>query len=497
MTRNSEPETACVSSLVPPVTCRAALVSALLVMFVLAACGDGGGNAPQSEAPLFDPPSTPNLQRSPAVIPFGMVTSADLSSNEPITTSGQFVFIGTPDISQAISGFDRNYSHRHGNARVGHLRLNDGVTQAQLLSYLEASAATDSGLPTEYVRRWRSNPPIVRMMSGSSNSDRQDTMTAVRIINSMLPPDWQLTFDSTDTDNTEVVFNYIGVRFTAAGSPGAGCSFIGKSDVLGCSLTSIQDGRAYGGTVWVHPSRNPHVRDRLYVLFHEILHVLGRIHMSQSGFETVMHESRNSATEGWLLLTPVDEAALYAVYEHLSPGTAKNSLDMTDIDSWSDQSTYVFGLMDHSEDQNMLFGAVWQNGLVRPYVAAHNPSPPLPNQSTSARWLGRLIGLTPEAETVAGSMAMTINFGSMRGEVDFTAMEKWAAQAGPGATGSGTRWGDGDLHYDLRVDERQVFVEIGGDSGEITGQFFGDGHEGAAGTLKRTDLSAGFAGAQQ
>ena len=38
----------------------------------------------------------------------------------------------------------------------------------------------------------------------------------------------------------------------------------------------------------------------------------------------------------------------------------------------------------------------------------------------------------------------------------------------------------------------QVFYETGGDTGEVTGPFFGPSHNRVGGTLRRHDLAAGF-----
>ena len=61
----------------------------------------------------------------------------------------------------------------------------------------------------------------------------------------------------------------------------------------------------------------------------------------------------------------------------------------------------------------------------------------------------------------------------------------------PGAPRTGVRWGDGDLHYTLAVQGNR-FQQTGGDAGGLTGRFVGRAHEGAVGTLERSDLTAAF-----
>ncbi|MDE0214267.1 MAG: hypothetical protein OXN22_09335, partial [Deltaproteobacteria bacterium] len=108
-------------------------------------------------------------------------------------------------------------------------------------------------------------------------------------------------------------------------------------------------------------------------------------------------------------------------------------------------------------------------------------------------WSGRLLGLTPTAETVAGAAKLTVDLATLSGTVDFTALEHWATEQPPGAVGSGTMWHDGDLRYSIQV-RGNAFVDMNGDDGTVTGAFFGPGHEGVGGVLVREDLSAGFGG---
>ncbi len=54
-----------------------------------------------------------------------------------------------------------------------------------------------------------------------------------------------------------------------------------------------------------------------------------------------------------------------------------------------------------------------------------------------------------------------------------------------------SQWLDGDLGYTIAV-RGNTFRETGGDAGRLTGIFTGGFHEGAAGTLERSDLTAAF-----
>ena len=83
----------------------------------------------------------------------------------------------------------------------------------------------------------------------------------------------------------------------------------------------------------------------------------------------------------------------------------------------------------------------------------------------------------------------------LAGRTDFTNLETWAARTVPGEAGTGTRWLDGDLGYTIAV-RGNTFRETGGDDGRVTGIFVGREHEGATGTLERSDLTAAFGAAR-
>ena len=114
--------------------------------------------------------------------------------------------------------------------------------------------------------------------------------------------------------------------------------------------------------------------------------------------------------------------------------------------------------------------------------------------SETAAWTGALLGVwRPDAHTVAGDTRLAVDLRTLDGTLDFTSPERWGAEAAPGAAGTGTVCGDGDLGYTVRV-TGNGFERIAGDDGEIVGSFFGPAHEGIGGVLERADLAAGFGG---
>lgn len=477
------------------------LIVALAAALALASCGGGGGDGPStpmSPGGGSPPPALPNLyDRSQATVPYGVGTDAQsLASNPPANTdaTGQFAVIGTPDMQAAADQLGPLLRSWHGRTEMAHGRVRDGVSAAELLRYLRVDASFRG---RNQIGRW-STPPTIRMLRGSTDEDWFDTQSAVRLINSVLPPDWQLRFDNREAaPDGRLNPDYIEVAFAPREEWPDG----NYGRAIGIAYhQSTDDGRITAGLALVDPTRVHGERKRVFVLLHELLHTLGRGHVSPYAFpDTIMHAAGDQGVSDWLILAPLDEAALYAVHSRLRPGTSGN-LDFRDLGPWSEFSTHVMGRIDRvpGRQQAVVFGAVWQNGLVRPYAMGLNPSPPLRRQiSGSASWSGRAFGLTPQAEAVAGAVDMTVQLASLHGELDFTSLEKWGAHASPGALGTGTRWRDGGLHYALALQDGQVFVEAGGDEGEITGAFFGNRHERMGGTLRRRDLSAGFGGTRQ
>ena len=121
-------------------------------------------------------------------------------------------------------------------------------------------------------------------------------------------------------------------------------------------------------------------------------------------------------------------------------------------------------------------------------------------------WMGRLIGLTPQAEPVAGDVDLHLYFDSNEyviGEANdhdlfatlrITSLESWATIGEAGQPGTGAQWGSGRLTYSLAV-YGNTFRRLpgsGGDEGMVVGAFYGSHHETAGGTIERDDLTAAF-----
>ena len=461
----------------------AAIVAAVVV---LAACGGGGGGSvAQSggpQQPGRQPPAQPPAQPPP---PRAHVND---TLEEPIVSglrsNGRLLSIGTWRVAANL--LDR-LDGSHDGAAVGSARVRNGIASSELLRYLRADAAAQKGR----VQRWGNTPPTVRMIQGASEEYRSITKHAVRLINSVLPPNWQLKFDNRDAVpdghlNPGIIeVNFIPRERWSRSSD--------HPNAVGIAYWEHIGGRITGAAALVDPTRRTTRAKRLDTLLHELFHALGRGHVNPSDFpDTIMHPSGDLAISTSLSMSRLDEAAMYAIYSRLRPGTRQRDLNANTLGPWSAVSSQSYGRLDTGPEA-VVFGASWENGNIRPFAHALNPSPLPRGLSGSASWAGRLIGLTPRAETVAGAMDMSIQLATHRGSLNFTGLEKWAAHAGPGALGTGAQWGDGDLRYRIAVDQGHYVHRTGGDAGTITGAFFHDNRK-VGGTLRRTDLAAGFAG---
>ena len=168
-----------------------------------------------------------------------------------------------------------------------------------------------------------------------------------------------------------------------------------------------------------------------------------------------------------------------------------NSADPNALGPWSSTSEHLFGGNEHGA-----FGVAFRNGYAEPWAYGDSPFMDLAANTElrgSATWTGVLLGFTPSAAPVAGDAEIGVILATLTGTADFTALESWAAGTAPGAAGTGTQWLDGDLNYTIAVSSSgNTFHETGGDDGRLLGIFTGTGHEGVAGTLERSDLTAAF-----
>ena len=404
----------------------------------------------------------------------------------------------------------------HGSVDVSHGTVRDGIGAAEIVAYLRADAASylapdddpmasDAFLSDGLVFRFAETPPTVRVAEGTPAGLVDETVRVVQAINAALPRHWQLRFSPEPAPavmpappDGEILVNFVAQATWPSESDPVVDPDLGLA-VPEYAFAPTGDPQApvrleiVAGTVWVDPSRTEGL-ERLGVIAHELMHLLGRSHVDPGRFpETLMVAGGSESLTGHVL-HPLDREALHAVYGRLSTSAAPDRI-AEELGPWSDTSLHVQG-RSGAGDGETVFGTALRNGLAQPW--ANGPAPasgPGDNAALSAsvRWSGRLLGLTPRSETVAGIAELVVDFPNMSGTLDFSGLERWPASAAPGSEGSGSTWRDGRLGYQVTV-RGNTFVQSGGDAGLVTGAFFGTSHEGMGGVLVREDLSAGFGG---
>ena len=404
----------------------------------------------------------------------------------------------------------------HGETRVSYGSVQDGIGAAEVIAYLQADAASlqnpeeEDGMsvdliPEGLLLRFGPVPPTVRVVDGTPPALIDETVRVVQAINAALPIDWQLEVNRDPAPAGTVTLSEGELLVVFAREedwPLEAAPPIDENIGLAEPLFAIAptgDPNAPfrieigGGRVFVDHTRTEGL-ERLGVIAHELIHLLGRGHVDPIRFPRTIMVGGGSEELSAHILHPLDREALLAVYGELEPGTTPSDI-AEELGDWSDTSLHIRGAVD-IEDGEMAFGAALRNGLSQPWASGPSPHANLEDNtalSGSVSWFGRLIGLTPEAEAVAGAADLSVDLTTLTGTVEFAGLEQWAANAAPGALGTGATWDDGDLRYDIEV-RGNTFVQTAGDAGTVTGAFFGPAHEGMGGVLERDDLSAGFGG---
>ena len=368
-----------------------------------------------------------------------------------------------------------------GDIEVRHGSVADGAGSSVLYRYLQEAAGQEN----------HPRSPEVGMSESMTQQEREWVTAALGLVNASLPAGSKMRiFDPLLGSDGQPD---IRVEFVSPGSLGrnaAGRTFNRtRRDAEGAITGTFSRVRLdRGANVFGGGDAGLQGGDRRAVILiaHEILHALGiGAHVSPD-FDTLMagnadmYHLRQQNQQPSSVLYPVDREALWFLY-------GGGSLD--DFGPWATTSTHL-----HGNGPYAGFGVALRNGYAEPY--AYGPWPGVgalaDNRALSGTvtWEGALLGFS-ERRPVAGDARIAVNVAVLTGTADFTALESWIAGTALGGIGTGETWLDGDLGYSIAV-SGNTFRETGGDTGTLTGIFTGRQHEGAAGTLERSDLTAAF-----
>ena len=409
----------------------------------------------------------------------------------------------------------------HGATRVSYGSVQDGIGAAEVIAYLEADAASflneqdqddDPASMVEFpgglFLRFGAVPPTVRLADGTPPALVDETIRVVQAINAALPVDWQLEVNRdpapagtvTPSDGEILVVFAREEDWPLEAAPPIEEN-IGLAEPL-YTIAPTGDPNAPfrieigGGRVFVDHTRTEGL-ERLGVIAHELIHLLGRSHVDPDSLPAERSWSGAGSEElSPHILHPLDREALLAVYDRAGAGNhAKRHRGRVGrlVGHLAARPRGAFDLERRRNSFRRRAEERPVSALGDRAIAPRRLSEDNPALSGSVSWAGRLLGLTPDAEAVAGAADLSVDLATLTGTVEFAGLEQWAANAAPGAPGTGAIWDDGDLRYDIEV-RGNTFVQTAGDAGTVTGAFFGPAHEGMGGVLERDDLSAGFGG---
>ena len=373
----------------------------------------------------------------------------------------------------------------HGETRVSYGSVQDGIGAAEVIAYLQADAASlqnpeeedDTTVvlaPDGLLLRFGIDPPTVRLADGTPPALIDETVRVVQAINAALPIDWQLEVNrdpapagTVTPSEGEILVAFAPEEDWPQEAAPPIDENIGLAEPLFAVVPTEDPDAPFrieigGGRVFVDHTRTEGL-ERLGVIAHELIHLLGRSHVDPIRFPRTIMVGGGSEELSAHILHPLDREALLAVYGELEPGTTPSDI-AEELGDWSDTSLHIRGAVD-IEGGEIAFGVALRNGLSQPWTSGPSPHTNLednPALSGTVSWAGRLLGLTPDDEAVAGAADLSVDLATLTGTVEFAGLEQWAANAAPGAPG--------------------------------TGAFFGPAHEGMGGVLERDDLSAGFGG---
>ena len=417
----------------------------------------------------------------------------------------------------SIIGEWRGYEARYG-------RLNDGAGKEKVIRYF-----LDLRIP-----RYYKTAPEVRLVGSPTATEIQKTIAAMQALNAGLPDSAKLTFGDPLPDlmqGTDGQLRIAHIRERAL------------DNVIHIEFADYADHARERSDAWTFaPANNDdHSINFPYIFFlrdspwrhsispstvlHELTHAVGMAgHIDTPSPDDGSYLPSVIGVARFQILTPVDREALRVLYDRVAP--SDDPTEYTDFGPWTSESLHF-----HANGRFVGFGVTLRNGYAEPWAYGYLPVPQdqtdgpwaeseifladNPNLGGTVTWTGSLLGVSPLGNelddtkrafaSVAGDASISVNLDTLTGQADFTNLEAWDpdpnAVAGeewayfatpfPGESGTGVTWGDGDLNYDIAV-QNNVFRQTGGDDGILSGHFTGLDHEGAAGTLVRSDLTAAF-----
>ena len=279
----------------------------------------------------------------------------------PIVPLGDTMHVGA-DVAAPADSLQQ--AGLHGETRVFHGSVQDGIGADELIAYLQADAASlqnpeeEDGMSVDLIPeglflRFGAVPPTVRLADGTPPALVDETIRVVQAINAALPVDWQLEVNRdpapagtvTPSDGEILVVFAREEDWPLEAAPPIDEN-IGLAEPL-FTIAPTGDPNAQfrieigGGRVFVDHTRTEGL-ERLGVIAHELIHLLGRSHVDPIRFPRTIMVGGGSEELSAHILHPLDREALLAVYDRLEPGTTPSDI-AEELGDWSDTSLHVRG----------------------------------------------------------------------------------------------------------------------------------------------------------
>ncbi len=237
---------------------------------------------------------------------------------------------------------------------------------------------------------------------------------------------------------------------------------------------------------------------RLALIIHEIGHALGIGGDTWGNIENLWPRSIMTYQDGRPLrpngrdvIYPLDRDSFLALYTVLEPGMDPDEITAA-LAGWTAEAYRIEDGFTLDSGEVIGFGA-WSRGVwAEPWADFAMSTTSLASSTSlsgTVTWSGRLAGMEPDGDAVRGDAALIVDLTTLDGDAEFTGLETWAAGVNPSSV-AGDQWGTGSLEYDVTI----TGASFSDSTGSVSGGFVGEGHQGMAGTLSRSDLQAGFGG---
>lgn len=337
---------------------------------------------------------------------------------------------------------------------------------------------------------WRPmvQPPVIRPAVGTSNEVVGALVLAVQAMNAWLPYDQHIrigpqapfTRDPTQVATGEIILNESSVPLPDL-----------SHDTLGFAHSDYTTNGQYlrAGTILLTAALQNYPDDQIIsVLLHEMLHTMGLYgHLDPRDFPDTLMTSRITDD---VYLPPFDGLTLLMGYTQLRPNSSPAEIAATDLGPWAENTPSFVGSI---EACACVFGADLIGGHAVSWIAGEPPGMFVQDLGLTgtATWVGKMVGWTTSQDAVWSDMTLDVSLDSFNGtyldgQVEFDNISFYER---------GTRWGTGELAYDIGVAGGLYFTSrLDNPEGYVFGAFAGTNLEGAVGTLEHPELTGAFGG---